>query len=212
MMALAHSAMSEIGNGVSEEDIDPPESRVRSAGHHMSLDSARLRRVVADHLDFVWRCLRRFGVPAADADDAAQQVFLVATSKLPEVPDDKEKAFLYATAARVAANARRSMKRRQNAYDNLSQVPDDPSPGQDQLSDQLRARALLDQVMAELPEDLREVFVLFEIEELSIQEIAETLDIPNGTVGSRLRRARQSFSEVVTRFKAKAEFRQGARR
>jgi RNA polymerase sigma-70 factor (ECF subfamily) len=178
----------------------------------MSLDSARLRRVVADHLDFVWRCLRRFGVPAADADDAAQQVFLVATSKLPEVPPDKEKAFLYATAARVAANARRSMKRRQSAYDNLAQVPDDPSPSQDQLSDQLRARALLDSVMADLPEDLREVFVLFEIEELSIQEIAETLDIPIGTVGSRLRRARQAFSEVVTRFKARAEFRLGARR
>jgi hypothetical protein len=41
----------------------------------------RLRRVATAHLDFVWRCLRRFGVPAADADDAAQQVFLVAAQK-----------------------------------------------------------------------------------------------------------------------------------
>ena len=46
----------------------------------------RLRRVATAHLDFVWRCLRRFGVPAADADDAAQQVFLVAAQKLDEVP------------------------------------------------------------------------------------------------------------------------------
>jgi RNA polymerase sigma-70 factor (ECF subfamily) len=148
--------------------------------------------------------------PRADGDVAIR--ILSGGGAFDRVPEDKEKAFLYATAARVAANARRSMKRRQNAYDNLAQVPDDPTPNQDQLSDQLRARALLDQVMAELPEDLREVFVLFEIEELSIQEIAETLDIPIGTVGSRLRRARQSFSEVVTRFKARTEFRLGARR
>ncbi len=209
MMALARSSVSEID----EDDIAPPESgELRSNfGQAMTLDPARLRRVVGEHLDFVWRCLRRFGVPAADADDAAQQVFLVATTKLVEVPADKEKAFLYATAARVAANSRRSMKRRQSAYDNLSQVPDDPAPSQDALSDQLRARAVLDQVMSELPEDLREVFVLFEIEELSIQEIAETLDIPIGTVGSRLRRARQAFHEVVVRYKAKTDFRSGAR-
>src|SRR6478735_8206217 len=70
--------------------------RAGLADQKMSIDSARLTRVAQEHLDFVWRCLRRFGVPAADADDAAQQVFLVAASKLPEVPPDKEKAFLYA--------------------------------------------------------------------------------------------------------------------
>src|ERR1041384_1536410 len=52
----------------------------------MAIDSARLTRVAQEHLDFVWRCLRRFGVPAADADDAAQQVFLVAADKLADVP------------------------------------------------------------------------------------------------------------------------------
>ena len=82
----------------------------------MSIDSARLTRVAQEHLDFVWRCLRRFGVPAADADDAAQQVFLVAADKLSDVPVERERAFLFATAARIAANARRSIRRRQSAY------------------------------------------------------------------------------------------------
>jgi RNA polymerase sigma-70 factor (ECF subfamily) len=81
---------------------------------------------------------------------------------------------------------------------------------QDELSDQLRARALLDQVMTDMPEDLREVFVLFEIEEISIQDIATTLEIPIGTVGSRLRRARQAFQQAVTRHRARIGFRQGA--
>lgn len=176
----------------------------------MSIDSARLTRVAQEHLDFVWRCLRRFGVPAADADDAAQQVFLVAADKLSDVPVERERAFLFATAARIAANARRSIRRRQSAYDNLSQAPEEPSVSQDELSDQLRARALLDQVMADMPEDLREVFVLFEIEEISIQDIATTLEIPIGTVGSRLRRARQAFQQAVTRHRARIGFRQGA--
>lgn len=197
-----------------------PDSRdglaVISGGHaglpnqQMAIDSARLTRVAQEHLDFVWRCLRRFGVPAADADDAAQQVFLVAADKLADVPVERERAFLFATAARIAANARRSIRRRQSAYDSLSQAPEEPSASQDELSDQLRARALLDQVMADMPDDLREVFVLFEIEEISIQDIATTLEIPIGTVGSRLRRARQAFQQAVTRHRARIGFKQGA--
>ena len=184
--------------------------RAGLVNRNMNADSARLTRVAQEHLDFVWRCLRRFGVPAADADDAAQQVFLVAADKLSEVPVERERAFLFATAARIAANARRSIRRRQSAYDNLSMAPEEPSVSQDELSDQLRARALLDQVMADMPEDLREVFVLFEIEEISIQDIAATLEIPIGTVGSRLRRARQAFQQAVTRHRARIGFKQGA--
>jgi RNA polymerase sigma-70 factor, ECF subfamily len=176
----------------------------------MEIDSSRLTRVAQEHLDFVWRCLRRFGVPAADADDAAQQVFLVAADKLADVPIERERAFLYATAARIAANARRSIRRRQNAYDHLSHAPEEPTLSQDDLSDQLRARALLDRVMAEIADDLREVFVLFEIEELSIQDIASMLGLPVGTVGSRLRRARKAFQQAVTRHRARTGFRQGA--
>jgi RNA polymerase sigma-70 factor (ECF subfamily) len=60
--------------------------------------------------------------------------------------------------------------------------------------------------MSELPEDLREVFVLFELEEMAIKEIADTLELPIGTVGSKLRRARKAFSDGVKRLKARQEF------
>jgi RNA polymerase sigma-70 factor, ECF subfamily len=207
----SHPGPSGVGRiGVAMVEPEPVSER-RSPGLDGQCDPARLRRAAAQHLDFVWRCLRRFGVPSADADDAAQQVFMVAAQKLDEVPEDKERAFLFATSARIAANARRSLRRREHAYDNLAHAPDDPVESQEQLADQLRARALLDQVMEMMPEDLREVFVLFEIEEFAIHEIADTLGIPVGTVGSRLRRARKAFSEAVIRYKAKAEFRRGTR-
>lgn len=208
MLSLVSSSEGETGDARAESE-PPPASRI---GDRMALDPARFQRLVTDQLDFVWRCLRRFGVPAAEADDAAQQVFLVVYEKLAGVPLDKERAFLVATTARVAANARRSIRRRQNAYENLALVPDEPIPIQEQLAEQHRARALLDEVMGELPDDLREVFVLFEIEEFSIQEIADSLAIPLGTVGSRLRRARQAFQEKVSRYKTRSEFRLGAQR
>lgn len=172
----------------------------------------RFRRMVTQHLDFVWRCLRRLGVPAADADDATQEVFLVAAARLDDILEEKERAFLFATAARIAANARRSLQRRNVAYQNLGHVPMERPEDQEELSAQLQARAVLDEVLNEMPEDLREVFVSFEIEEMSITEIAEAAEIPIGTVGSRLRRARKWFHDAVVRYRARAEFRVGVAR
>src|SRR6188508_40322 len=74
-------------------------------GAPTSLDVAAL---VAAHADFVWRSLRRLGVPAASADDATQQVFLVAQSKLPQIVEGRERGFLFGVAMNVAAHVRRS--------------------------------------------------------------------------------------------------------
>lgn len=175
-------------------------------------EEPRFRRMVVEHLDFVWRCLRRLGIPASDADDAAQEVFLVVSGRLEDIPETKERAFLFATAARVAANARRSRQRRSAAYENLSHVAQDGVEDQESLSAQRQAREVLDEVLESMPEELREVFVSFEIEELSVAEIAEAADIPVGTVGSRLRRARKWFHEAVVRYRARAEFRVGVAR
>jgi RNA polymerase sigma-70 factor (ECF subfamily) len=166
----------------------------------------RFSELAVANMDFVWRCLRRLGVQEADADDALQQVLLVANAKLDLIPEGRERAFLFATAARVAANARRSVRRREAAMEQVSVRPKEPQISQESLSEQLRARALLDEVLEDLSEDLRQVFVLFEIEEIAIKDIAEMLDLPIGTVGSKLRRARKCFSDAVKRFKAKEDF------
>jgi RNA polymerase sigma-70 factor (ECF subfamily) len=75
----------------------------------------------------------------------------------------------------------------------------DGAPAPDECVDQKRLREWLDEVLSAMPDDLRAVFVLFELEELSSQEIARHLELPVGTVASRLRRARDVFSQLAAR-------------
>jgi RNA polymerase sigma-70 factor (ECF subfamily) len=75
----------------------------------------------------------------------------------------------------------------------------DPRPSPEELVDQKRARQLLDEVLAAMPMDLRAAFTMFEIEGMSVPEVATALGIPPGTAASRLRRARERFHELVDR-------------
>src|SRR5690242_1976376 len=72
----------------------------------------RMRSLLEAHFVFIWRLLRRFGVPENDVDDAAQQVFIVAWNKLGDIPVSTERSFLFGTALRVAASFRRRLRRR----------------------------------------------------------------------------------------------------
>ena len=162
----------------------------------------RLRVMFDAHLPFVWRSLRRLGVPPPATDDAAQEVFLIASRKLSDIEVGRERAFLFAIALRIAANARRSFARRDARHDDTLDNVVDPAPSPEALADRARARELLDRVLETLDLDLRAVFVLHELEELSMAEIATTLDVPAGTVASRLRRAREAFRAEVARRKA----------
>jgi RNA polymerase sigma-70 factor (ECF subfamily) len=155
--------------------------------------AAPLRQLVAEHLDFVWRSLRRFGVPPADVDDAAQQVFLIANAKLDKIQRGSERSFLVGVATRVASHARRAHHRREAAEQRLSANPREVGLDPEELTQRLEARELLDRVLDAMPQELRSVFVLFELEELSIDQVATLLAIPRGTVATRLRRAREVF-------------------
>ncbi len=161
------------------------------------------RALVNDHVDFIWRTLRRLGVLEADLADAVQQVFLVVARKIELVREGSERGFLFQTAIRVASDTRRSRTRRREVpEDMLHSLPDEgPGPDED-LEAQLR-RAQLDRILDKMPIDLRAVFVLSEIEELTMAQIAVLMDTPPGTVASRLRRARAEFSEHVARLHEK---------
>ena len=146
------------------------------AEHH------RLRAIVSEHSRALARYLAREGVPSAELDDALQEVFLVVAAKLPVLPADAERAYLFATAFRVACNARRGQHRRERTRDGLMLVPDDPRPGADQIIDDVSARALLEDALDDLPNDARLVFVLSEVHEMPLARIAERLGLPGGTV------------------------------
>jgi RNA polymerase sigma-70 factor (ECF subfamily) len=174
---------------------DPAVALVAGAEPVAPDSKVRLRTIVAEQFDFTWRSLRRLGVAPGDVDDAAQQVFIVMSRRLADVPVGRERAFLFSTAVRVASDTRRTYRRRHEAPDvELSDAPDS-SPSLDDLVDQRRARALLTRLLEEMPMELRTVFILFELEQMSRTEVARVLSLPPGTVASRLRKARELFEQ-----------------
>jgi len=161
-------------------------------------DEARLRQLFDDHFSWVWRFVRRLGVAEPQADDAAQQIFCVLAERLGALEPGKEKSFLAGTALRVSSNYRRSARRRREIPDAQGlefavDTRDDP----EQVAEHRSELALLDRALDQLPSELRAAFVLFEVENHSMLEIAELLGIPRGTVASRLRRAREQFQAAA---------------
>jgi RNA polymerase sigma-70 factor (ECF subfamily) len=158
---------------------------------------ARLREMVDRHIDFVARVLRNAGIAEAEVDDEVQRTFIVAAKRLDDVRPGSEKSFLLRIALNLAAHARRTAARRREV--GVDQAPEmiDAGATPEQLTDRKRARRMLDRVLDAMAPELREVLVLYEIEELSMIEIAGALGIPQGTVASRLRRARLDFRERV---------------
>jgi RNA polymerase sigma-70 factor (ECF subfamily) len=163
------------------------------------------RRLLASHFDFIWRSLRRLGVPEPAVDDAAQQVFIVAARKMDGMTVERERSYLFAIALRVAADERRARRRRPETSEaEPGSALADPAPSPEELVDWQRARAAADEILEELPLEVRVVFILFEMEDIPTKEIAKLLDLPMGTVASRLRRGRELFQAGANRWKARS--------
>lgn len=166
-----------------------------------SSERERLGAMFEAHYDLVWRVLRRVGLSDASADDGAQQVFMIASRRLADITPDKERAFLCATAVKVAGPLRARPRRDVSVEDAPEQV-DERTPAE--LVQQKQQRAVLDALLAEMEDDLRTVLVLTELEGLSKREVAEALGIPEGTAASRLRRAREDLERRLTRWKERS--------
>jgi RNA polymerase sigma-70 factor, ECF subfamily len=160
--------------------------------------------LVRAHLRDVWNVLRRLGLSPEDADDAAQEVFLVAIDKFDRLQAGRERSFLYGIALRIASRSRRSSKTR--AEKTVGEFDVDQCQSSDPSSDDLvarkQARQLLDQALSEMKPELRTAFVLFELEELTLAEIAALTETPLGTVASRVWRAREQFLEATKRMQS----------
>jgi RNA polymerase sigma-70 factor (ECF subfamily) len=157
-------------------------------------DRVRLERMFVAHHAMVWRTMRRRGLSPDAAADVTQQTFLVAAERLGDINPDSERAFLVGTALRVAFSLGRKTVRWQLEDDMDQRVADARN-----VSDARAAIELCDLALSKVDPDLAEVFVMFELEGLSSPEIAASLEIPLGTVASRLRRAREQFRLVVGR-------------
>src|SRR5689334_22827017 len=110
----------------------------------VSSTDQRVLGLVRDHLDAVVRTLAKLGVPDGALDDAAQQVFLVATGKLAGIEVGRERPYLFGIALRVASHARRTVQRRRESPLDDELVMAEHAPLPDQLLDERRAHALLE--------------------------------------------------------------------
>ena len=162
----------------------------------------QVARVVGQHLAFVWRTLRRLGVIGSDLEDATQRVFIIVSKKLSSIEPGCERSFVFGTAMRVASCARRQRnRRREQALDSLRNS-NDPSPDPEANAERSQAVEIMARILERMSEEMRTVFVLFELEQMTMAEISAMLDVPAGTVASRLRRARRTFREEVRRVEA----------
>ncbi|HEX2731834.1 MAG TPA: sigma-70 family RNA polymerase sigma factor [Polyangiaceae bacterium] len=148
------------------------------------------------NIDYVWRTLRRLGIPAADLADLSHDVFVVAWKQRAEIdPERPVKPWLFGVTFRVAANHRRRgwfRWRHDHELDSLT------APGLDpEQHAQLRAELeQLDAALSELPLKLRAVLLLHDFDEASPKDIRAALGIPLQTVYSRLAAARKRFQQA----------------
>jgi len=147
--------------------------------------------VFTDTRPFVWRVLGRLGVARADIADVCQEVFLIVHRRRGDYDGRPVRAWCYGICVRAAADYRKRAHRR---HEKLGEtLPEPPiSAEQDRALELSRARAQLEQVLAELDQDKRAVFVLYELEELTMSEVASIVGCPLQTAYSRLHAARRA--------------------
>jgi len=166
--------------------------------------SVNFAALYKQHFAFVWRNLRRLGVPESGLRDAAQDVFMVVHRRSNEFEGrGTAQAWLYSILRRVAADHRRRGRRKDLANAEQTDTLSDPSePGPEHRASRGEAMRLLLKLLSELDEDKRELLVLVDLEGLSVPEAAETLDCNLNTAYSRLRMARQLMQEGLERHRA----------
>jgi len=161
------------------------------------LELPAFETIYAAHFRGVWRTLHRLGVARSHLDDAAQDVCVVVYRRLAEFDGRSLRGWLYAIAVRVASDYRRRPWHRRSVPLTEGVVDSAPDPGQaSELGESVR---LLHELLAELPDEQRVVFVLGELEQLTAPEIAKALSLNLNTVYSRQRVARARFEAALAR-------------
>lgn len=179
--------------------MSPPRSAVPTPAGR---PARSFQQLYAECAPFVWRSLRRLGVRDADLEDVCQEAFVVVHRRLPDFDGSASpRTWLFGICLRMASDYRRRAHiRRETA---VPEVPDSPQPAEQvELVARKQARAVLDQILEQLDEDKRAVFVLFELEQWPMAEVAQAVGCPLQTAYARLYAARQFVQQAVTRVRA----------
>lgn len=148
---------------------------------------------MADH---VWRLLGRLGVPSEHREESFQRVFLLTAERIGEAPLNAEQTLVRRVTVSVARDVRGSTHDHVQAGEPLGLLGVQSDPvGQGLIE-------VCDQLLSHLPWELRETFVLHELEKLPTREVAKVLGLSNRAVRLRSRRARENFRAEVSALQA----------
>lgn len=159
------------------------------------------RELFEREFDYVWISLRRLGVHPSDLEDVAQEVFVQVHRRLAVYDRARPlRPWLFAFAARCASDWRRQSRHRVEVLG----IDRDTAAivlAADDALDSARDHELVLRALAELDPERRAVFVLHELDECPMKDIAEALGLPLFTGYSRLRLARRDFTKAVRRLR-----------
>lgn len=190
--------------------IDPPASAHRAHVHPsrpppelldrvLDGDRAARRALFEAWAPVVLRWCACLAGPSVDPEDAAHDVLVTAMTRLPSLTrPDRFDSWMYGITRRVLARHRRAGWVRRWLPGLMGDVPD-LREGPGALCERTELAGRVRRVLGELPDDLREVLVLCDVEERPDEAVARLLDVPTGTVKSRLRRARARFEQLARR-------------
>jgi len=167
--------------------------------HVDGAEKASFSGIFARDLGYVWTSLRRLGVPKRDLEDLSHDVFFRVYQRLADYdPERPFRPWLFGFCFRVASDYRRRFANQREVL-GAELEPIDPSPDALDRLVQAEATSLAQLVLQSLELERRAVFVMHEIDECPIPEVANALGIPLNTAYSRLRLAREQFAEGLRR-------------
>jgi RNA polymerase sigma-70 factor, ECF subfamily len=193
----SHDRMSQSSQPAVEESPEPPSGAVD------------VHQLFETYLPFVWRNLRRLGVPDSLVEDATQDVFLVVhrRSDTWSAALSTVETWLFGIVLRVARNYRRAQQRRlawllpassSHAIYDAPALTDGPA----EILARREAAAVFERAIAGLDEGKRALFLLVDVEQLPVPEAALALGINTNTAYWRLRKARLGFRRALSRLQA----------
>lgn len=184
--------------GLPRSAKDAPQASV-----HLDLDG-----IYREHFAFVWRSAKRLGVRGAALDDVVQEVFVIVHRRLAQFEGRSSvRTWLFGITLRVARDHRRSVARKAPEGTVDPDTLRATGPGPSELMEKTEAARVLHALLDELGEERREVFVMAELEQMTMPDIATLLGINVNTAYARLRVARQTFEAALARHRARDEWR-----
>jgi RNA polymerase sigma-70 factor (ECF subfamily) len=192
---------------VEPQGVDPAASTHRACapvGIELTFED-----VYRDQFAFVWRSAKRLGVREASLDDVVQEVFVVVHRRLTDFEGRSSlRTWLFGITIRIARDHRRSAARKDVDGSVDPDAVGTASAGPGESAERAEAVRLLHAILDELDDERREVFVMSELEQLPMPEIALALGINVNTAYARLRMARQNFEAALARHRARDRWRQ----